>query len=148
MANLLPSSSQTPKLAQQQPRSSNLALSPLLAMGFLGIATVYFLLPLYWLIISSTKDTGDLFNSFGLWFGVRNSLWANLSGLFTTDNRRRKPRRAAADHRRLCADARPDCGPDVHRARGIRLCASVRAGGGVRFAGHPEAGRRGDYPEA
>jgi multiple sugar transport system permease protein len=28
----------------------------------------YFLLPLYWLVIASTKDVGQLFHSFGLWF--------------------------------------------------------------------------------
>lgn len=33
-------------------------------------ATVlYFLVPLYWLLIASTKDNTDLFSTFGLWFG-------------------------------------------------------------------------------
>jgi multiple sugar transport system permease protein len=88
MATLVSSNTeaQTRSATRQRVQRPNLALSPILAMVFLSVATVYFLLPLYWLIISSTKDTVDLFNSFGLWFGDRNSLWVNLSGLFTTEN--------------------------------------------------------------
>lgn len=54
-----------------------------LAMAFLFVATVYFLLPLYWLIISSTKTTSDLFSTFGLWFSHSWNLGANLQLLFT-----------------------------------------------------------------
>jgi len=43
----------------------------------------YFVLPLLWLVIASTKDNSDLFSSFGLWFGDRFSLWDNLVTLFT-----------------------------------------------------------------
>jgi ABC-type glycerol-3-phosphate transport system permease component len=28
----------------------------------------YFLLPLFWLFVASTKSIGDLFSTFGLWF--------------------------------------------------------------------------------
>jgi len=34
----------------------------------LFIATLYFVTPIYWLLVSATKGTGTLFNSFGLWF--------------------------------------------------------------------------------
>ena len=44
--------------------------------------TIYFLTPLYWLAIASTKDNTDLFASFGLWFAHFN-LWQNLSGTFS-----------------------------------------------------------------
>jgi multiple sugar transport system permease protein len=44
--------------------------------------TIYFLTPLYWLAIASTKDNTDLFASFGLWFAHFN-LWQNLSDTFT-----------------------------------------------------------------
>ncbi len=54
-----------------------------MAMGFLFVATVYFLLPLYWLIISATKTTPDLFSTFGLWFSHSWNLGANLQLLFT-----------------------------------------------------------------
>jgi len=43
----------------------------------------YFLLPLVWLLIASTKDNADLFTTFGLWFGERMSLWDNLVSVFT-----------------------------------------------------------------
>ena len=42
----------------------------------------YFLLPLIWLLISSTKSNSDLFSSFGFWFGRAFSLGDNLSTLF------------------------------------------------------------------
>ena len=29
---------------------------------------VYFLMPLFWLLVASTKSLDDLFDSFGLWF--------------------------------------------------------------------------------
>ena len=47
----------------------------------IGLA-IYFLTPLYWLAIASTKDNTDLFSSFGLWFAHFN-LWQNLSDTFT-----------------------------------------------------------------
>ncbi|MFJ4849719.1 MULTISPECIES: carbohydrate ABC transporter permease [unclassified Streptomyces] len=34
----------------------------------LALAAVYFLVPVYWLAVSSTKSSADLFGSFGLWF--------------------------------------------------------------------------------
>jgi multiple sugar transport system permease protein len=38
----------------------------------------YFLFPLIWLVISSTKSTGDLFTTFGLWFGNTFALFQNI----------------------------------------------------------------------
>ncbi len=56
------------------------------AMVFLFIFVVYFLIPFFWLIVSSTKNAGDLFGSFGLWFAPTFNLGANLQELFTYDN--------------------------------------------------------------
>jgi multiple sugar transport system permease protein len=47
------------------------------------LCALYFVLPLIWLIVASTKDTGDLFSTFGLWFGDRFSLFDNLVDVFT-----------------------------------------------------------------
>ncbi len=47
-------------------------------------ALLYFLLPLYWLVVASTKSNADLFSSFGLWFAGRNSFVANLRTVFTS----------------------------------------------------------------
>ncbi len=53
--------------------------SPLLTV-ILWVIAAYFLLPLIWLIISSTKDNSDLFSTFGYWFGHFN-LVANVESL-------------------------------------------------------------------
>lgn len=45
----------------------------------------YFLLPVVWVFIASTKSPGDLFGSFGLWFSDSPQLWTNLRLLFTQD---------------------------------------------------------------
>jgi multiple sugar transport system permease protein len=47
---------------------------------------LYFLFPLVWLVVASTKNNADLFSSFGLWFGKSFSLWDNLVSVFTTQN--------------------------------------------------------------
>jgi len=54
-----------------------------LAMGAL---LVYFLFPLFWLVIAATKTTGDLFSTFGLWFGNDFSLFTNIRDTFTRND--------------------------------------------------------------
>ncbi|MFD8719353.1 carbohydrate ABC transporter permease [Streptomyces sp. NPDC059629] len=49
-------------------------------------ALAYFLLPLCWLVIASTKSTQDLFNTFGLWFAHAPQLLANVKATFTQDD--------------------------------------------------------------
>jgi multiple sugar transport system permease protein len=49
----------------------------------LWITLIYFLTPLVWLTISTTKENGDLFSTFGLWFGNSFQFFANLGSLFT-----------------------------------------------------------------
>ena len=49
----------------------------------LWLCVLYFVLPLWWLLVSSTKDNAALFSTFGLWFGGEFSLWENLQTLFT-----------------------------------------------------------------
>jgi multiple sugar transport system permease protein len=41
---------------------------------FMLICVGYFLLPLFWLLVASTKSNDDLFSSFGLWFADFNLL--------------------------------------------------------------------------
>jgi multiple sugar transport system permease protein len=45
----------------------------------------YFLLPLFWLAIASTKSTQDLINTFGLWFSDSPRLLTNIRGTFSHD---------------------------------------------------------------
>jgi multiple sugar transport system permease protein len=60
-------------------RRSNLLTVAMLAL------LIYFLLPLFWLFVASTKTTGDLFSSFGLWFADDFSLLSNIRRTFTQD---------------------------------------------------------------
>src|SRR5215218_8399760 len=41
----------------------------------------YFLLPLLWLVVNSTKSNGDLFTTFGLAFGDTFALFDNIASL-------------------------------------------------------------------
>jgi multiple sugar transport system permease protein len=58
--------------------------SNLLMLGMIALF-VYFLLPLFWLLIASTKTTGDLFSSFGLWVSKDFSLLTNIRQTVTYD---------------------------------------------------------------
>ena len=82
----IPSSS--PSRADQPPTSSRgrkrpgSARSTVLTVA-IWTCVAYFLLPLVWLVIASTKNNSDLFSSFGFWVGRSFSLWDNLVTLFT-----------------------------------------------------------------
>jgi multiple sugar transport system permease protein len=58
--------------------------SNLLTLGMLALL-LYFLLPLFWLVVSATKTTSDLFDTFGLWFSGDFSLFGNIRDTFTFD---------------------------------------------------------------
>ena len=63
------------------PGGGGIAFPTLFMLAFL----VYFLMPLTWLLIASTKSLDDLFNSFGLWFSNLN-LADNVSDTVTKDD--------------------------------------------------------------
>ncbi|MDU0348695.1 carbohydrate ABC transporter permease [Actinomyces sp. MRS3W] len=52
----------------------------------MGLMLIYTYLPLLWLFISSTKTQGDLFSTFGLWFGHDFALWDNIKETLTYNN--------------------------------------------------------------
>ncbi|XVU27882.1 carbohydrate ABC transporter permease [Actinoplanes sp. CA-054009] len=54
-----------------------------LATAFLLAFFCYFLIPFFWLIVSSTKTNGDLFSSFGFWFSDDFNLIENIRGVFS-----------------------------------------------------------------
>ncbi|WP_406118591.1 carbohydrate ABC transporter permease [Streptomyces sp. NBC_00989] len=66
-------------------RSSTRRRSTPLTIAMLAVLA-YFLLPLFWLLIASTKSTQDLFNSFGLWFSHAPRLLSNIKATFTQDD--------------------------------------------------------------
>lgn len=57
----------------------------LVATAFLIAFAMYFLLPVAWVLIAMTKDTGDLFGSFGLWFSNPDPI-GNLDRLFSAND--------------------------------------------------------------
>ncbi|TCO44964.1 multiple sugar transport system permease protein [Kribbella antiqua] len=50
------------------------------------VMLIYFLLPLFWLFVASTKTVGDLFSSFGLWFSDDFSLLSNIRDTVSTNS--------------------------------------------------------------
>lgn len=50
---------------------------------FVWLTLIYFLVPLVWLFISSTKTNTDLFTTFGLWFSSSFALVDNIKSVFT-----------------------------------------------------------------
>jgi multiple sugar transport system permease protein len=68
-----------PHKSPVQRRSTPLTIAMLAALA-------YFLLPLFWLVVASTKSTQDLFTTFGLWFSRAPQLLANIQATFTHDD--------------------------------------------------------------
>ena len=51
---------------------------------FLAVLVLYFLVPIWWLFVASTKNAGDLFGGgSALWFGNSFSLFDNIGRLFS-----------------------------------------------------------------
>jgi multiple sugar transport system permease protein len=69
-----------PALARSTPfaRRKSVLLTVVMSLFIL-----YTLLPLFWLVINATKTQGDLFTTFGLWFGDSFNLWNNIVDTFT-----------------------------------------------------------------
>jgi multiple sugar transport system permease protein len=58
-------------------------LNRALLFVLLAVFAVYFLLPVWWLLVATTKDSGSLFSSEGLWFSGQFNILTNLEHLFT-----------------------------------------------------------------
>jgi multiple sugar transport system permease protein len=52
----------------------------------MSLLLVYALLPLFWLLVNSSKTQASLFSTFGLWFGGKFALWDNIVQTVTYDN--------------------------------------------------------------
>ena len=57
----------------------------ILVTGILVVVAVYFLVPVYWVIVASTKTTQDLFATNGFWFAPTFALWHNLGEVLSYD---------------------------------------------------------------
>ncbi|MCL2582430.1 MAG: carbohydrate ABC transporter permease [Streptosporangiales bacterium] len=66
----------------RKPRVRRQRKSVLLTAG-MTVMALYALLPLFWLIVNSSKTEGAVFSTFGLWFGGRFALWDNIRQVLT-----------------------------------------------------------------
>lgn len=73
-----------PRLARKDATQDS-PVSVAVAMILLVLAAVYFLLPIYWLIVNATKTQPDLINSNGFWFAEWN-LGENLAELVSRED--------------------------------------------------------------
>lgn len=79
--DLLQDATTSRRIAHGKGRRSGLSV---ITYACLGIGIVYFLLPLWWLFVASTKTIEGLFNSpSALWFSGGFNLFSNISQLFT-----------------------------------------------------------------
>ncbi|MEV0740157.1 carbohydrate ABC transporter permease [Streptomyces sp. NPDC050549] len=81
-AELAPPARRAPATARKRGRKRH---STPLTIAMLAVLA-YFLLPLLWLVVASTKSTQDLFNTFGLWFSHAPQLLTNIRATFTQDD--------------------------------------------------------------
>lgn len=57
----------------------------IIVTAILAIVALYFLVPVYWVVVNATKSTEDLFSTSGFWFGENFQLWENLSSVLTAN---------------------------------------------------------------
>jgi len=60
--------------------------STILVTSILALVALYFLVPIYWVVIAATKTSEDLFSTFGFWFAPTFALWDNLGNVLTYDD--------------------------------------------------------------
>lgn len=58
----------------------------ILVTGILVVVAVYFLVPVYWVVVAATKTSQDLFATNGFWFAGDVALWHNLTEVLTYDD--------------------------------------------------------------
>jgi multiple sugar transport system permease protein len=77
-----------PRLVRRQGRpQGGLRKPPSLLLNLLmAVMLLYALLPLFWLVVNSSKTQSALFGTFGLWFGGRFALWSNIHQVLTYNN--------------------------------------------------------------
>ncbi|MFF6960868.1 ABC transporter permease subunit [Streptomyces sp. NPDC008317] len=71
-----------PKRASGSPLTTVNPASRMFVLAVMGLFALYFLLPVWWLTVSATKGSGELFSGNGFWFGAHFALWDNVQTLF------------------------------------------------------------------
>jgi multiple sugar transport system permease protein len=65
--------------------SGSTRASKIIVTSILALVAIYFLVPVYWVVVASTKSTEDLFGTNGFWFAPTFSLWENLRAVLSYD---------------------------------------------------------------
>jgi multiple sugar transport system permease protein len=73
--------STVPARSTRKVRSSTIIVTSLLV-----VVALYFLAPVYWVLVASTKSTEDLFSTNGFWFAPTFSLWDNIARVLRYDD--------------------------------------------------------------
>ncbi|HJB11701.1 MAG TPA: carbohydrate ABC transporter permease [Candidatus Brachybacterium merdavium] len=61
------------------------ATSTIIITAILAIVAIYFLVPVYWVVVNATKSTEDLFGTNGFWFGENFQLLDNLKAVLSAN---------------------------------------------------------------
>ena len=73
-----PARKRVPYVRQPKPTEGRRVKKSIVLTIVMAIFVIYSIVPLVWLIVNATKDQGDLFSSFGLWFGSDFNLFQNI----------------------------------------------------------------------
>jgi multiple sugar transport system permease protein len=73
-------------LSRKATEASRLWRTKAVTTALLCLFLIYSLLPIFYLIVSATKNNAALFSSFGLWFASSFHVFSNLHDVFTYDN--------------------------------------------------------------
>lgn len=71
---------------RSQARSRSRKRKSVLLNALMTVMLLYALLPLFWLVVNSSKTQAALFSTFGLWFGGKFALWDNIRQVLSYDN--------------------------------------------------------------
>lgn len=58
----------------------------IIVTSLLAIVAIYFLVPIYWVVVNATKNTEDLFGTSGFWFGNTFQFLDNMRAVLTAND--------------------------------------------------------------
>ncbi|MFE2638127.1 carbohydrate ABC transporter permease [Streptomyces scopuliridis] len=71
-----------PRRPRAHPFTTVNPASRLFVLAVMSLFALYFLLPVWWLVVSATKGSGEIFSGNGFWFGEHFALVRNIQTLF------------------------------------------------------------------
>ena len=72
----------TERTARTEPRRARFSPARWIILAGMIMSAVYFLLPVWWLLVNSTKENNQLYSTNGFWF-AHFSLFSNVQSVFT-----------------------------------------------------------------